>query len=181
MSTGWRPPRNSRKKLLLSVCSLIARGKSSVRPAVVVCELPRRLGIRSALVLSPSRAKLRVFGSRSMLYEVPKSSLGRNHAVMGGEMFIPACIARSRSSPVSVPSTRSRSLAETSPRGESVPYPRRSRTDVMSQRTEAALNGRNTRLLPLLQVRVLPFTGRAVSSGANAGFRKETRSSCPLV
>ena len=53
--------------------------------------------MRRSPALSASRAKPRVFGSRSMLYDVPKSSRGRNHAVMGGEMLMPACIARSRS------------------------------------------------------------------------------------
>src|SRR6266513_91499 len=132
-------------------------------------------------VLSGSRVKLSVFGSRSMLYDVPKSSRGRNHAVMGGEMLIPACMALSRSRPVSYPRTLSRSLAATIPSGELVPYPLRSRTEVMSQRTDAALNGRNTRLLPLRQVRLRPLTARAESSIAAAGLRNETRSSRPFV
>ena len=87
-----------------------------------------------------------------MLYEVPKSSRGLNQAVIGGEMLIPACIARSRSRPASLPKILSRSLVATSPSGEVVPYPLRSRTDVMSHRTEAALNGLKTRLLPLRQL-----------------------------
>src|ERR1700730_5934235 len=140
-SMGCHPPRNPRRKLLLSVYSLTARGRSRVRPAVVVCELPSRRGMRRLPVLSPCRAKLSVFGSRNMLYDVPKSSLGRNHDVMGGEMLIPACIARSRSRPVSYPARRSRSLVATMPSGESVPYPRKSRTDVRSHLIDAALNG----------------------------------------
>src|ERR1700682_844204 len=116
-----------------------------------------------------------------MLYDVPKSSLGLNQDVIGGEMLIPACIARSRSRPVSYPASRSRSLVAITPSGESVPYPRKSRTEVRSHLTDAALNGWKTRLLPLRQVRFLPMTGRAVSSKATAGLRNETRSSCPLL
>src|SRR4051794_1237742 len=51
----------------------------------------------------------------------------------------------------------------------------------MSHLTDAALNGRKTRLLPLRQVRLRPLTAWAVSSTATAGLRKEMRSSCPLV
>src|SRR3954468_249327 len=51
----------------------------------------------------------------------------------------------------------------------------------MSHRTDAALNGLKTRLLPLRQVRVRPLTGWAVSSTDTAGLRNETRSSFPLL